>query len=159
MADWLDIWLLPLIMLGLASVFAFVLLQSWLVRFQAQPPAPPLLLQVVLQAMPLAVALQTQLVRELTHYHTPRMDALLQKLGPPITLTPAEMAELQAAILEREGDMGAAISPEERDAAHILPVVIQRAQRESVQVTTMPILAQLVLIPQYDSEVLHSCEY
>jgi hypothetical protein len=148
MRPWLDTPFLTLIMIMLAGALAFLIPRHWWNGVLARRQRLRLTSEVLLPAVPLAVALQTQLVKELTHYHTPRMDALLQKLGPPVTLTAAEATELQAAILEREGDMGNQISPEERQAAHILPVVIQRAQRELEQVGRGPVLAQLVLLPQ-----------
>src|SRR5258705_1944620 len=35
------------------------------------------------QVVPISTALQAILVKELTHYHTPIMDALLTRIGPP----------------------------------------------------------------------------
>lgn len=147
MPSWLDSPLMTIVTLALAVLLAFLIPRHWWnhrLRRRQLLAAPP---EVVLSAVPMSIALQTQLVRELTHYHTPRMDALLQKLGPPPTLTDAEAVELFDAILEREGDMEVRISQEEREAAHILPVVIKRAQREIVQLGEGPVYVQLVMVP------------
>lgn len=89
-------------------------------------------LALVNQAViPISTAFQAILIKELTHYHTPEMDALLVKVGPPITLTPEEEARLAVLLEERTRDMGPQISESERDAATILPAVMKRAREES----------------------------
>jgi hypothetical protein len=82
------------------------------------------------QVTPIAAAFQAILVRELTHFHTPVMDALLVKLGPPNTLTDEEEQELADALEQRTKDMGDQITDSERDAAQMLPFLIRRAKRE-----------------------------
>lgn len=82
------------------------------------------------KVMPISTALQTILVKELTHFHTPRMDSLLSRIGPPSQLTDEEEAELTLALLERTRDMGDLISDSERDAAFILPAIMRRAKVE-----------------------------
>src|SRR6266478_4615942 len=82
------------------------------------------------KVMPISTALQTILVKELTHFHTLRMDSLLARIGPPSELTDAEEAELTQALLERTQDMGHLISDSERDAAFILPAIMRRAKVE-----------------------------
>ena len=67
--------------------------------------------------IPLNLAIQQVLVKELTHYHTPVLDALMAKLGPPLTLTSDEEDALLRLLAEREQDMGELITAEERDAA------------------------------------------
>jgi uncharacterized coiled-coil protein SlyX len=79
---------------------------------------------------PLNAAMQAMLIRELTHYHTPEMDDLMRKLGPPSTITEAERARLAVLLEERTRDMGPLISDAERDAAVILPIVIKRARAD-----------------------------
>lgn len=90
---------------------------------------------VNLSVVPLNLAMQAMLIKELTHYHTPEMDALMVKLGPPITLTTAEEVRLGVMLDERTKDMAPEIPEEERDAAHILPVIIKRAKVESKALT------------------------
>jgi hypothetical protein len=90
--------------------------------------------------LPLFTAAQAELVKQLTHFHTPEMDALLVKLGPPYMLTPQEDDRLAVLLKEREQDMGDQISEDERDAARMLPMVMRRAKRESELVA-----AELVL--------------
>ena len=82
--------------------------------------------------VPISAALQAMLIKELTHFHTPRMDHLMSKLGPPSELNDVEEAELLMLLQEREADMGDLISDSERDAAHILPVIIKRAKAEAL---------------------------
>ena len=85
--------------------------------------------------IPISTAFQAILIKELTHYHTPEMDALMRKVGPPSTLTEAEEERLAQLLLERTTDMGDAISDSERDAAMILPAVMRRARIEASVLT------------------------
>jgi hypothetical protein len=80
--------------------------------------------------IPIATAMQAILIKELTHFHTPEMDDLLIKVGPPNTLTEDEQARLIVMLQERTKDLGEEISPSERDAAFIFPIVMKRAAAE-----------------------------
>jgi len=82
------------------------------------------------KVVPISTALQAILVKELTHYHTPMMDALLARIGPPSMLSDVEEVILTEALLERTHDMGQLISDAERDAAFILPAIMRRAKVE-----------------------------
>lgn len=79
---------------------------------------------------PLSVAFQKMLVDQLTHYHTPEMDALMVKLTD-LTLTAEEKARLLVMLEERTRDMGDLITPSERNAAAMLPMVMQRVEEEA----------------------------
>jgi hypothetical protein len=81
--------------------------------------------------VPINLAMQAMLIKELTHYHTQEMDELLVKVGPPNILTEVEEARLSVMLVERTADMGPLISPRERDAAVILPIIMKRAKDES----------------------------
>lgn len=81
--------------------------------------------------LPISVAMQELLVKQLTHFHTPIMDALLVKIGPPNALTADEEEQLAAALKERAQDMGDKIDASERDAALMLPMIMRRAKIES----------------------------
>ena len=81
--------------------------------------------------IPISTAFQTVLVKQMTHYHTPEMDGLMKKIGPPNTLTEAEEHRLTILLKERTQDMGSEITPSERDAAAILPMVMKRARIEA----------------------------
>jgi len=97
--------------------------------------------------VPLSAAMQALLIKELTHFHTPKMDSLMAKLGPPSTLTDAEETELLLLLKEREIDMGDLISDSERDAAHILPAVIRRAKAEAIALAaTQPTLQTVSIV-------------
>ena len=99
-------------------------------------------LRTIHQAViPLNLAIQNVLVKELTHFHTPVLDGLMAKLGPPFMLTDEEEAELLRLLTERERDMGESISPAERDAAKILPVIIRRVRRDLAHITPATALA------------------
>lgn len=89
---------------------------------------------VTAQVVPFSTAFQQILVAQLTHTHTPELDALMAKLGPPITLTEAEETEMYHLLMERQADMGEEITQEEREAALILPYVIKRARAEQAQI-------------------------
>ena len=81
--------------------------------------------------LPLSAAFQAILVKELTHFHTPVMDALLQKLGPPYTISPAEEVQLRALLVERAAEMDGLLTESEREAAIMLPMVIKRVKTEN----------------------------
>ena len=107
-------------------------------------------LSLVNQAVvPISTAFQAILIKELTHYHTPRMDELMVKLGPPDVLSEAEEAELIDALDERTRDMGDLISDAERDAARMLPMVMKRAraETEAAAATANAPVIKVVLVP------------
>jgi hypothetical protein len=81
--------------------------------------------------IPISTAFQAILIKELTHYHTPEMDELMRKIGPPNTLTENEEIRLSVLLRERTLDMGPLISDSERDAALILPAIMKRARIEA----------------------------
>lgn len=86
-------------------------------------------LALVNQAVvPISTAFQAILIKELTHFHTPEMDALMVKLGPPNTLTAEEEERLAEMLKERSE--GPDIPDSERNAAAILPTIIKRAKEE-----------------------------
>lgn len=86
------------------------------------------------QVAPFNTAFQSMLIKQLTHYHTPVMDKLMEKLGGvgvPPTITEAEEVQLIEALEQRTNDMGPEISDDERDAAEMLPIVMRRVKREA----------------------------
>lgn len=80
--------------------------------------------------LPISTAFQAILIKELTHFHTPEMDALMVKIGPPNTLSDDEMTRLEVLLEERTRDMATEIPESERDAAHMLPYVMKRAKMD-----------------------------
>lgn len=102
--------------------------------------------------MPISTAFQAILIKELTHFHTPVMDALMAKVGPPSTLTAAEETELIAALEQRTQDMATEISDSERDAAKILPLVMKRAKLEALALQPEDTRLKLVTFQQLPEE-------
>jgi hypothetical protein len=96
--------------------------------------------------LPISMAFQAVLVKELIHYHTPRVDELLRKLGPPFQLTEPEEVELVAALQRQEDVMGAQITDAERDAARILPLVMKRAKIEAQVFVATPLIFRLITV-------------
>ena len=84
------------------------------------------------EVQPLSTAFQAVLIKELTHFHTPEMDALLVKVGPPFALTISEEIALVLGLQKRSEDVGDQISESERDAAFMLPYVMKRAKAEAL---------------------------
>jgi hypothetical protein len=96
--------------------------------------------------LPISTAFQAILIRELTHFHTPEMDALLLKLGPPYALTKPEFARLLVLLQERAVEVDDQISESERDAATMLPYVIKRAHDEAIEAGRATSSVQLTLV-------------
>ncbi len=90
--------------------------------------------------VPISAAFQAILIKELTHLHTPEMDALLVKLGPPITLTKTEMERLSMLLIERERDMHEEIPDSEREAALMLPLVMKRVLADENRINKIEIM-------------------
>lgn len=84
---------------------------------------------VINQAVqPISVAFLGIIIKDLTHFHTPEMDALLLKLAPPISLSKAEINRLTVLLRQRMRQLGKTISPAERNAATMLPMVLKRVE-------------------------------
>jgi len=109
------------------------------------------LLLVNQQVLPMNAAFQAILIRELTHFHTPRMDELMQMMGPPCLLTDDDREELDDLLVERTLDMGDMISESERDAARMLPMVMRRVAREAEEIQTATPQLKLVVVAPSES--------
>ena len=98
------------------------------------------------QTIPISAAFQAILVQDLTHFHTPEMDELMVKLGPPFILTEKEAERLITLLSERECDLGPEVSQSERDAARMLPLVIRRVamERERTGLRAEPLVRVLI---------------
>lgn len=101
---------------------------------------------------PINAVFQAILIKELTHFHTPEMDALMEQIGPPCTLSAAERDRLNFLLEERTRDMGELISDSERDAAVMLPLVMRRVELEAEALQTAPIALQTVIVPDPEVE-------
>ncbi len=95
--------------------------------------------------LPISTAFQAILIKELTHFHTPELDALLQRIGPPCTMTAVEAARFEVLLEARTRDMSVEISASERDAATILPAVMRRATEEYAHVGELMVF-QLITV-------------
>lgn len=82
------------------------------------------------QVLPISTAFQAILIKQLTHYHTPELDELLRKVGPPFTLNAAEERQLAKLLEERTRDVDGLIDSSERDAAKMLPMIMARVRAE-----------------------------
>jgi hypothetical protein len=118
-------------------------LQEFVVRFADLEAKFAILSQAV---VPISAAFQAILIKELTHFHTPEMDALMPKLGPPSTLSATEETRLATLLVERQQDMGDLITESERDAAKMLLLVAKRASVETVYMTGKPVIFKLVTV-------------
>lgn len=96
--------------------------------------------------LPISTAFQAILIKELTHFHTPEMDSLMTKIGPPSRLTLTEEHNLALLLAQRAEDMAAQIPDSERDAALMLPLVIKRAKAEWEAVGNAPMKLKIVTI-------------
>lgn len=99
--------------------------------------------------MPISNAFQAILVKQLTHYHTPVLDALLAKLDP-YTLTDEEEIIFYRELEVRTRDMGSQIDASERNAAKMLPFVIKRIKEETDLASKVGL--QIVVVPTHADE-------
>jgi hypothetical protein len=87
-----------------------------------------------ISAVPVSLAMMALDIKRLTHFHTPEMDALLVKLGPPYTLDDEEADRLEVMLRERAQDRSdPLIDEEEREAAMRLPWVIKSVRRDRLR--------------------------
>lgn len=96
-------------------------------------------------------AFQAMLIKQLTHFHTPELDILLAKIGPPMTLDEGELYRLQVLLRARERDMGSLINESERDAARMLPLVMKRVLSDQEHPIT-PLDLVVVAVPKDAAE-------
>src|SRR4249920_839391 len=95
---------------------------------------------------PIVTAFQALLVKQLTHDHAPEMDKLMVQVGPPDVLTDEERDRLMVLLARRARDMSMEISPNERDAAMILPIVMKMAAEEQANFKSVTSAQDLKLI-------------
>jgi hypothetical protein len=95
---------------------------------------------------PISVAFQSILIKQLTHYHTPKLDALLKKLGPPFALSNEEEEELITELKLRTQEVAPTVDESERVSAAMLPYVMQRVKLEREELARKQSLI-LVAVP------------
>lgn len=156
-------YIVPVVLILIAAMVSFLVSLYWHSRedarairelqektvkeMEAQVTSLKTELELVRQAIvPISTAFQSLLIKELTHFHTPVMDAMLAKVGPPYALTDIEEKELIAALDERMKAEGDLMTESERDAAQMLPMVIKRVKAEAA-LGINELQIQLVSIP------------
>ena len=108
--------------------------------------------------VPISTAFQSILIKELTHYHTPELDALMARVGPPSQLNEIETQRLELLLRERSKDMAKDIPESERDAALMLPLVMKRAKAENAATLAEPnvivpgTMVQFVSLPPHEGD-------
>lgn len=101
---------------------------------------------------PINQAMQALLIRELTHYHTPELDALMAKLPPDGNLTDEEQVRITLLLKERADQLNGTIPESEREAAIILPYVIKRVKVEAAAIADAATAAPQLKIVAVPSE-------
>lgn len=101
---------------------------------------------------PISTAFQAMLIKQLTHFHTPVLDKLLEGIGPPYTLDDEQEVQLVHELNKRMVDMGSEIDDSERDAARMLPLVMRRVKLESETAAKVNEL-QVVIVPLNPEEL------
>jgi len=138
-------------LIAVSSFAAFITARHWVTRTENTLREKRLvelekqLALVSAAVVPISTAFQAILIKELTHFHTPELDALMRKIGPPSTLTEDEERRMAVLLEAREIDMADEISSSERDAARMLPMVIRRAKAEAT--SSEETVALVVSIP------------
>jgi hypothetical protein len=90
------------------------------------------------QVTPLSAAFRSVLIRELTHNHTPEMDALLARLENGPFLSQEEEERLYVLLRERVIEFDdPLITDRERDSAAMLPMVMKRVRGEDASGVVM----------------------
>lgn len=109
---------------------------------------------------PINQAMQALLIRELTHVHTPELDALMANLPPAGVLTVEEEQRIAVLLRERAEELNGTIPESERDAAIILPYMIKRVRAEAAEIanaaTAAPQLKIVAVPPETDDNDLAS---
>lgn len=108
---------------------------------------------------PISAAFQAILIKELTHFHTPELDELMTRVGPPSTLTAEEETRMEQLLAERATELNGDIDSFERDAAVMLPMVLKRTKREITTVEEqrrvgdpVELAVVTVLVPQEEAK-------
>ena len=94
---------------------------------------------------PISAAFQAVLIKQLTHFHTPEMDALLEKLEPTNRLEPDESERLAKLLQLRATELNGRIDESEREAALMLPMVMNRV-KQGIKVSESEVM--VVLVPR-----------
>lgn len=89
------------------------------------------LLLVGASVVPISAAFQAMLIKKLTHFHTPELDALMVKIGPPYRLLHVEYERLIFLLDQTVKSLNGDIDDLERFAAIMLPMVIRMVLAET----------------------------
>lgn len=141
----MDRWILPIVSVVVATVSSFLVAMYWYGRKVRQSAAEKLAANAVLMGdrvrdlerelegikanvKPFSVALQDVLIRRLTNFHTPVLDALLEKVGIEMSVDDEE--RLREALSIRIDELNGHLDELERDAAIMLPMVMRWVRKE-----------------------------
>lgn len=103
-------------------------------------------------ALPIAAAFLKMAIAKLTHFHTPRMDELLIKVGPPNILTDEELKELTILREERMVEVSDKVDESEKIIAKILPDLIALEKLEAVKLKEDE-TTEVILVKQPKTEI------
>lgn len=98
------------------------------------------------QVVPISAAFQAMIIKDLTHDHTPELDLLMTKVGPPSTLTEDEQHRMLELLTHRMDDLNIMMPESEREKAKILPFVMKMAQEEA-RAIAHPNVIRFVAVP------------
>lgn len=93
---------------------------------------------------PISAAFQAVLIKQLTHFHTPEMDLMLAQAAKN-ALSNSEEKKFREMLLERAQDLNGRIDDSEREAALMLPLVMNRV-RAGAAVSDSEVM--VVLVPK-----------
>lgn len=97
---------------------------------------------------PISAAFRSELIRDLTHNHTPELDALIAMLGDDEMMTPEQERRLDELLKERVVEFDdPLITDRERDSASMLLMVNKRVKAEQAA-RAFEIAA--VAVPKYE---------
>lgn len=102
---------------------------------------------------PLWTAAQRKLIEELTHFHTPELDELIAK-DVADALPDRDRPLMFKLMEERAATLDGSITPQEREAAAIYPIISNKAREErlAIKVATEPPVPMLVAVPPKPGE-------
>ena len=97
-------------------------------------------------ASPLSEVVRDAIIKELTHLHTPELDALLEKVKSD-TLSPDDERSLLRLLKDRAEEPNHLVGAGERDAAIMLPPILRRIKQEKEAISPTETELRIVSVP------------